>query len=70
MRVEVMLRRIGGHSADQSEIGVELGHPAGRSPAWDPICVTRNPPPFSGRKSSVMFESVPLVENRNLAAAA
>jgi hypothetical protein len=37
----------------------------GVPPVWDPICVTRNPPSFSGRKSSVMFESVPVVENMN-----
>src|SRR5262245_27858043 len=37
----------------------------GASPLAEPIWVTRNPPPESGKKSSVMLEFGSAVENRN-----
>ena len=38
---------------------------SGRKRGVEIHCVTRNPPSFNGRKSSVMLESVPLVESMN-----
>ena len=55
-----------GHSPTSRRFRSNSATRPGVPPVCEPICVTRNPPSFSGRKSSVMFESVPLVENRNL----
>ena len=56
----------GGHSPTSCRFALNSATRPGVPPVWEPICVTRNPPSFNGRKSSVMLESVPLVENRNL----
>ena len=64
------LKSCSGGSAGHSPVSCRLASNSatrpGVPPVWEPICVTRNPPSFNGRKSSVMLERVPLVENMNL----